>query len=671
MTAIAHHLPRGSQIALGGRSEPGLAVERLRLADELLELGTTELGLSFGESKELLEKAGVDVDEDGAVELHRRTEGWAAGLYLIALACRSPGGVSGAPSAQVAGDDRFVTDYLRVEHLSRLSAKQLRFLTRTAILDRMCGELCDAVMQRRDSGRMLETIERSNLFLVPLDHRRAWFRYHELFRDVLLTELGRREPDEVPELYRRAADWCEANELPEEALHYAFEGGDTQRAAYLICSLALPLYRAGRMATVEEWLDRLEPTVDEYPPAGVIRAWLHALGGRPAEAERWLDSVERSTYEGPMPDGSASFRHWVAMLRALLCPAGVEAMRADAALAVSGLAPLSPWQPTALLLLGVASLLEGDNDAADLTLARAVEAARVASASYAHVVALSERALIALERDDTAAAAEIVREARAAVDDNRIGDHVSTSVLLAASARVAFRLGDRREARGDLLRAQRLRPLLTPALPWHAVQTLVELTRAHLALGDTDGAAALLRQAREVLRVRPCLGVLVDHVAELRRQLASYDASGSGWASSLTTAELRLLPLLSTHLTFREIGERLYVSRNTVKTQAISIYRKLDVSSRGDAVARAAELGLRGGRGPWSGRGLHPFRMMRPRHDGGRMTTRRGMDDFETILRRLAIRDDRYIESILTPDPTSLALPGSTCARTRWRGSVR
>ena len=261
-------------------------------------------------------------------------------------------------------------------------------------------------------------------------------------------------------------------------------------------------------------------------------------------------------------------------------------------LAVSGLAPFSPWQPTALLLLGVASLLEGDNDAADLTLARAVEAARVAGASYAHVIALSERALIALERDDTAAAAEIVREARAAVDDNRIGDHVSTSVLLAASARVALRLGDRREARGDLLRAQRLRPLLTTALPWHAVQTLVELTRAHLALGDTDGAAALLRQAREVLRVRPCLGVLVDHVAELRRQLASYDASGSGWASSLTTAELRLLPLLSTHLTFREIGERLYVSRNTVKTQAISIYRKLDVSSRGDAVARAAELGL-------------------------------------------------------------------------------
>ena len=113
-----------------------------------------------------------------------------------------------------------------------------------------------------------------------------------------------------------------------------------------------------------------------------------------------------------------------------------------------------------------------------------------------------------------------------------------------------------------------------------------------LALGDASGAGTLLAEARAVMRVRPCLGVLVDQVAELRRMVASHDEPRSGWSSSLTAAELRLLPLLSTHLTFREIGERLYVSRNTVKTQAISIYRKLDVSSRGDAVIRAGELGL-------------------------------------------------------------------------------
>ena len=224
VTAIARHLPDGSQMALVGRSEPGLPVERLRLADELLELGAAELALSPGEARTLLEQAGVELDEDGALALHRRTEGWAAGLYLAALALRHEGGDAATASARVAGDDRFITDYLRLEHLSRVSPKQLRFLTRTAVLDRMCGDLCDAVVGRRDSARMLETIEHSNLFLMPLDHRRAWYRYHELFRDVLLAELGRREPVLVPELYRRAADWCEANEFPEAALRYAYQG---------------------------------------------------------------------------------------------------------------------------------------------------------------------------------------------------------------------------------------------------------------------------------------------------------------------------------------------------------------------------------------------------------------------------------------------------------------
>ena len=592
VTAISRHLPDRSQMALVGRSEPGLPVERLRLADELLELGAAELALSPGEARTLLEQAGVELDEDGALALHRRTEGWAAGLYLAALALRHEAGDAATPSARVAGDDRFITDYLRLEHLSRVSPKQLRFLTRTAVLDRMCGDLCDAVVGRRDSARMLETIEHSNLFLTPLDHRRTWYRYHELFRDVLRAELGRREPVRVPELYRRAADWCEANEFPEAALHYAYQGGDTDRAARLISTLALPLYRSGRMATVEEWFDRLQLRADEYPAAGVIRTWLHILRGRPADAERWLDAVERSSYDGPMPDGSTSIEPWVGMLRALMCPSGVERMRADAELAVSELAPFSPWRPTALLLLGIAFVLEGDYDAADLVLARTAEAAEADGATYAQAVALSERALIALEKDEVAAAVGFVRDARAIVDDDRLNDYVPTAILMAASARVALRSGDRRQAHADLVRAQRLRPLLTTALPWHAVQTLVELTRAQLAFGDTAGAATLLNQAREVLRARPCLGVLVDQVAELRHKLASYDAGASGWASSLTAAELRLLPLLSTHLTFREIGERLFVSRNTVKTQAISIYRKLDVSSRGDAVARAADLGL-------------------------------------------------------------------------------
>jgi LuxR family maltose regulon positive regulatory protein len=140
--------------------------------------------------------------------------------------------------------------------------------------------------------------------------------------------------------------------------------------------------------------------------------------------------------------------------------------------------------------------------------------------------------------------------------------------------------------------AQRLRPQLTTALSWFAVQTRLELARAHLALADPAGARALQLEARDVLRARPGLGCLDADAEELGRQISAVADPAAGWASTLTAAELRLLPLLTTHLSFREIAERLFVSRNTVKTQAISVYRKLDASSRSEAIARAVELGL-------------------------------------------------------------------------------
>jgi LuxR family maltose regulon positive regulatory protein len=137
-----------------------------------------------------------------------------------------------------------------------------------------------------------------------------------------------------------------------------------------------------------------------------------------------------------------------------------------------------------------------------------------------------------------------------------------------------------------------MRPHLSRAIPWFAVQTRLELARVHLALADVDGAKTLLREADDVIRHRSELGTLVPQASELRKGLANASSLGDGWASTLTAAELRLLPLLTTHLSFREIAERLFVSRNTVKSQAISVYRKLDASSRSEAIERAVALGL-------------------------------------------------------------------------------
>jgi LuxR family transcriptional regulator, maltose regulon positive regulatory protein len=244
------------------------------------------------------------------------------------------------------------------------------------------------------------------------------------------------------------------------------------------------------------------------------------------------------------------------------------------------------------LLRGLGALLSGKAEEAGPILHDAAELATSSGALYAGVVAHSELALLALERNDVDAAETHVAEARSSVADEQIGDYVPTALLLAASARVAVCRGAGPRARRELTLAQRLRPQLTHAISWVAVQSQAELAAVHLALEDRSGAATLLREARQVLRRRPGLGTAAQRAEQLRREIAASPTPEEGWASTLTTAELRLLPLLTTHLSFREIAERLFVSRNTVKTQAISVYRKLDASSRSEAVARAIQLGL-------------------------------------------------------------------------------
>ena len=179
--ALAMHVPRGSQLVLAGRGEE-LGTARIRATGDLLELGLAELALTESEAQAVLSNAGAELAEGEIEHVIARSEGWAAGLYLAAL---SAGDAPDRAELWFAGDDRFVTDYFRAEHLSHLSKRDVQFLTRTALLERMTGPLCDAVLGRRDSARTLESLEERNLFVIPLDHHREWYRYHHLFRDML------------------------------------------------------------------------------------------------------------------------------------------------------------------------------------------------------------------------------------------------------------------------------------------------------------------------------------------------------------------------------------------------------------------------------------------------------------------------------------------------------
>jgi LuxR family transcriptional regulator, maltose regulon positive regulatory protein len=596
VSALVDHVSGGSMLVLAGRVQPRLRIAALRAGGRLLELDVDDLALSRREARFLLASAGVDLAENDVEELVRRTEGWAAGLYLAALALRDRNDEGGSLDEipPFAGDDRYLADYFHSEYLSRLAPEQLTFLRRSSVLGRMSGPLCDRVLERTESTAELASIEKSNLFLVPLDRHREWYRYHHLFHDLLTRELEELEPKLVPVLHRRAADWFEENDDPESALEHADAAGDADRVARLVASLALPVYYSGRLAAVESWLDRFGEDVqgERYPAVAVIGGWIHALHGQASEAERWLEMAARGAGNGRRANGSESVHPWIALLRSALCCDGVEQMLRDAEGALDELPAGSQWLPTGLLLQGAAYVLLGDDERGDRILADATEAAECLGATDTNVVAISERSLLAAARNEPNVAEELSLRAHALVEEGHLDGYVTSSIELAATARVLLRHGRWDQARACLTAARRLTPFLTHALPWFAVQTRLELVRTHLALRDAQGARALLSEAREILRVRPRLGVLPAQLDALEADVETMPEVANGNGTGLTGAELRLLPLLATHFSFREIGERLHVSRNTVKTQAISVYRKLGVSNRSDAIEQAARLGL-------------------------------------------------------------------------------
>ena len=583
---LIESIPPGSMIALTGRTLPRMPVATLRVAGPLLEIGPYELAFSRREAEILLRDAGVAPDENELASLLHRTEGWAAGLRLAALA-RVQDGVG-----QVSGDDRYVADYLRSEHLSRLEPRVLRFLRRTSVLEQMCAPLCNAVLNAKGSAAELEEIERANLFLVQLDHHRGWYRYHHLFRDLLQRELEESEPDLVAVLHRRAAAWHEAHLDPEPALLHAHAAGDIDDAARILSSIAQQVHDSGRAAVVEDWLDLfdVDERLDRHPAVAVQGSSILAARGRAEEADRWLHAAERGV--ASRRRGVAAIRPRIAIMRAALCADGSAQMQADARAAASKLAVDDPWRPAALLVRGAADMLLGHLDGADASLVEAVDRAATTGSTETRAIALGERSILAAAREDVRTADALAEEAQRVIEEGELADYPTSALALAASARSRLRHGQWDHARRLLTAATRVTPHLTYALPWLAVQTRLELADAYVTLRDRGAGGHVLEEARGILAVRPDLGVLDEAVERLEVEVAAMPEASMGASSGLTRAELRLLPLLSTHLSFREIGGRLHVSRNTIKTQAISVYRKLGVSSRSEAVGVAEDLGL-------------------------------------------------------------------------------
>ena len=588
LSILADHVPAGSRLAFAGRHEPPLRIPRLRAEGRIMEIGPGDLSLTREEAASLLHDAEVTLRDDDLAELHQRTEGWPAGLYLAALAIRE-GGSPGKVPASFDGGDRLVSEYVESEFLARIPQQLRLFLTRTAVLERMSGPLCEAVLDTGGSAAMLADLARSNLLLVPLDRRGQWYRYHHLFRDVLRAELEREAPDLIPVLRRRAATWHRRNGLPEEALEYSMAAGDVDGAARLAARLSLPTYRQGRVTTLWRWFAWLDERggIERDLMVAVWASVVATTIGRPAEAERWADAVDRWQDHDAGPSADPCAAAWVAMVRALLCRHGAEQMRADADEAARRFKAANFVVPGAALLQGIARVLCGDAEGGDAFFEEAISNAELAAPDILES-ALCERSLLAITRGEWDHAEALASQACSVL--RRAG--TEDAFAYAMQARVAMHRGDAARARLELVNAQRLRPLLTYAEPHIAVQVRMELIQVHVALADLAGARTLMTEIDELLKRRRDLGTLTLEAEALRVRLSAQRGHSVPGASALTAAELRLLPLLSTHLSFPEIAAELFLSPHTVKSAMKSIYRKLSVSSRNQAVTRARELGL-------------------------------------------------------------------------------
>jgi len=584
LAEIVKAIPQGSQLALATRCEPPLAVGRLRAHRRVVELRTADLAMGRSEAAALLDGAGLRLERDDVDALLRRTEGWPAGLYLAALSLHDQPDIRTAVEG-FAGDDRVVADYLRDELLAPLSPGQISFLARTSVLDRLSASVCDAVLDDTGSGATLAELAQSNVMLVSLDRSGEAYRYHGLFAEMLRTHLRRVEPDLEPELHRRASAWYAARGEAHSAIRHAVAAEDVRAAADLVWSSAAGSIAHGRNDTVRGWLEEFtDEQIAACAPLALVAAASSLATGDRGQVERWTTEAGRSL------EASGSQRAALSILRASLARDGLSRMGADAARACHAEPDHSPWGASARWLEGVAHHLTGRRDDARARLAQGGRGG-AAAAPNIQVLCLAQLALLVIEDADWDQAAVLIARARSQVKASGLERYPTMALAFAVSGLVRAHRGMVEQAREDVLGSARLLRQLADFTPWYEAETRIVLARAALRLGDVTAARTLMAEAAHTLQEIPDSTSLRAWLEEMRTGLDAATRS-AGENCALTMAELRVLRLLPTHLSFPAIASRLYVSPNTVKTHARAVYRKLDASSRAEAVAHASAAGL-------------------------------------------------------------------------------
>jgi LuxR family maltose regulon positive regulatory protein len=511
---LIEHLPPQMHLVISTREDPGLPLASLRARDQLTELRATDLRFTPAEAAEFLNQVmGLNLSAEDIAALEARTEGWIAGLQLAALSTRGRGDVHGFITA-FAGDNRYIVDYLVEEVLRRQPERVRRFLLETSILDWLSGPLCDAVTDQKNSNVLLEALERGNLFVTMLDDKRQWFRYHQLFTEVLHAHLIAELPDRVPTLHRRASEWYEHNGSAMDAIRHALAAGDFERVADLV-ELAVPEMRRNRQeSTLLGWLQALPDELLHFRPvlsvhyagALLLSRQLESVDARLLDAERWLDTTispsqqrEASPPEMVVID-EAEFRRlpgWIAIYRAAraLALGDVDDTKEYARQALNILPEEDHLGSGAAAgFLGLAYWTSGELEAAHCTFAGGMT--NLQKAGY-----LSDIIGSAIILADIRIAQGCLNMAMSTYRRGlKFGTEPGTPVLRGAAdmhvgmSEIYYERNDLHSANQHLLRSKELGEFA--GLPKNPYRWRVAMARIRQAQGDLDGALSLLHEAQ-------------------------------------------------------------------------------------------------------------------------------------------------------------------------------
>ena len=537
---LLDHLPPQAHLVVATRSDPPLPLSRLRGRGQMTELRTADLRFTPEETAAFLNEAiGLALSAEDLRALETRTEGWAVGLQMVALSLQGQDAESTADFITTfSGSHRYVLDYLTDEVLLQQPESVRDFLLQTSILDRLTGPLCDAVTGEDNGQETLGQLEATNLFIVPLDAERRWYRYHHLFADLLHQRLSRTQPDLLPVLHLRASGWHEQSRLIPEAVRHALAAGDTDRAARLVGGNALAMMEHGELATLERWLGALaEGVVRTQPWLGIARAWILAFTGRLDEIEPLLRVVEEMMTSRERSAEGLHISGHVAAVRA--CVAGIRGEPLQAAQRAREALERLPeddrltrgWTAMAL---GIELSRSGDGAAADEAFSTAVTISRATGDSHVAVLALCNQGAAQVERGQLVRAADTLRGALRLAEEYAVRAGRQLPVRAYAQACLGVILCEWNEVEAGM---SQLREAIALCERWGEPQLLTGVYR-YLAgvlqsIGDVDGALGAIGRAKEAARGLPPWFAARAAPQEALIQLRRGDtAAASRWAAS-------------------------------------------------------------------------------------------------------------------------------------------